>query len=83
MSDSSTLGSSKGAVHKSSRRKKISPHDPVKNIRITDIETGVLLFERIYKWHEHANTASLGSLIQSFFQFAREVDDGGSGFFLF
>ncbi|CAM9533198.1 unnamed protein product, partial [Ectocarpus fasciculatus] len=50
--------------------------DPLRLIRITDRHTGTLLFERIYEWPEHANPSNLGSLVQSFFQFAREVDGG-------
>ena len=60
------------------RRKKRKPRDlnPLRQIRITDNITGTLLFERIYEWPDQTNTSNLGSLIQSFFQFAREVDGG-------
>jgi hypothetical protein len=50
--------------------------DPLRLIRITDTFSGTLLFERIFEWPEHTNTSNLGSLVQSFFQFAREVDGG-------
>ncbi len=72
----STSTTSKGK-HRAPRKKKISPHDPVKAVRITDIASGVVIFERLYKWPDSALASNIGSLIQSFFQFAREIDDGG------
>mmetsp|Transcript_16629 Transcript_16629/g.25026 ORF Transcript_16629/g.25026 Transcript_16629/m.25026 type:complete len:212 (-) Transcript_16629:252-887(-) len=49
---------------------------PIKNITISDARTGFVVIERVYRWPEQAVTTNLGSLIQSFYQFAREVDDG-------
>ena len=54
-----------------------TPSLPIKNILISDAKTGFVVLECIYKWSETANTTNLGSLILSFYQFAREVDDGG------
>jgi hypothetical protein len=50
---------------------------PIKNITICDAKTGFVILECIYQWPEQAVTTNLGSLILSFYQFAREVDDGG------
>jgi hypothetical protein len=53
---------------------------PIKNITICDAKTGFVILECIYQWPEQAVTTNLGSLILSFYQFAREVDDGGQNF---
>lgn len=50
--------------------------NPINNITISDAKTGFVLIERKYRWPVMANSANLGSLTQSFYQFAREVDDG-------
>lgn len=50
--------------------------NPVKNITIADAKTGFVIVERKFRWPSHANSSNLGSLTQSFFQFAREVDEG-------
>lgn len=71
----STSTSTSRGRRKKDRRKSSAP-EPIRLVRVTDRSTGVLLFEGIYKWADHTNTANLGSLIQSFFQFAREVDGG-------
>lgn len=49
---------------------------PIKNITLCDAKTGFVILEHIYQWPEQAVTTNLGSLILSFYQFAREVDDG-------
>ncbi len=49
----------------------------LKNVCISEVSTGNVLFERVYKWNESSASSNLGSLIQVFYQFAREVDDGG------
>ena len=49
--------------------------DRLRNVCITDTATGNILFERVYK--EEQQFTNLSSLIQVFYQFAREVDDGG------
>jgi hypothetical protein len=51
---------------------------PIKNVTICDAKTGFVILECIYRWPEQAVTTNLGSLILSFYQFAREVDDGGN-----
>jgi hypothetical protein len=48
----------------------------IKYITISDSKTGFVLCEVIYKWNENTITTNIGNLIQSFYQFAREVDDG-------
>ena len=48
----------------------------MKNITVSDSRTGFMLVERKFRWPTHANSSNLGSLTQSFFQFAREVDEG-------
>ena len=48
----------------------------VKNICISDVETGIIVFQKVYKWKESSAFFNLGGLIQVFYQFAREVDDG-------
>lgn len=50
---------------------------PIKNIIISDSKTGFVVLECIYKWSENTVNNNLGSFILSFYQFAREVDDGG------
>jgi hypothetical protein len=59
------------------RKKKDNDIGPVKNVTISDARTGFVVLECVFRWPDHTNTANLGSLIQSFYQFAREVDDGG------
>ncbi len=44
---------------------------------MSDMTSGAILFERLYNWNETSSLGNLGSLIQVFYQFAREVDDGG------
>lgn len=48
----------------------------VKNICISDVDTGIIVFQKVYKWKESSAFFNLGGLIQVFYQFAREVDDG-------
>ncbi|KAJ1443739.1 hypothetical protein B484DRAFT_287961 [Ochromonadaceae sp. CCMP2298] len=48
----------------------------VKNICLSDAVTGFIICQRVYKWKESSAFLNLGSLIQVFYQFAREVDDG-------
>lgn len=54
----------------------------LKYITVSNSKTGFVVYERVFKWPENTITANLGSLIQSFYQFAREVDDG-SMYFIF
>eukprot|EP01036_Dinobryon_divergens_P027101 gene27101-35818_t len=48
----------------------------IKNICISDAAVGNVIFQRVYKWKDSSAFSNLGSLIQVFYQFAREVDDG-------
>eukprot|EP01031_Cornospumella_fuschlensis_P029999 gene29999-36234_t len=49
----------------------------VKNISISDVVSGQIIFQRVYSWRSASGFSNLGSLVQVFHQFAREVDDGG------
>jgi hypothetical protein len=60
----------------SSSKKPTTSQCFVKNICILDVETGLIVFQKVYKWKESSAFSNLGGLIQSFYQFAREVDDG-------
>jgi len=60
----------------SGRRKSAESEILVKSIVIIDAFTGIKLYERIAKWNEKSNTSNLGFLIKSFYQLAREIDDG-------
>lgn len=57
--------------------------NPVKNITISDAKTGFVLLERKFRWPTNTTSSNLGSLTQSFYQFAREVDDGFIGSVVF
>lgn len=48
----------------------------VKNISISHTASGNIIFQRVYSWKATSAFSNLGSLIQGFYQFAREVDDG-------
>ena len=45
-------------------------------VTVCDAATGVVLFEEKWHWHEGANSEGAGRLVRSFFQIAREIDDG-------
>lgn len=60
--------------HKSEKR--VLSQCFVKNICISDAESGIIIFQKVYKWKESSAFFNLGGLIQVFYQFAREVDDG-------
>ena len=49
----------------------------VKNISISDVYTHQIIFQRVYTWKATTAFSNLGNLIESFYQFARTVDDGG------
>ncbi|RYG99605.1 hypothetical protein EON65_50130 [archaeon] len=49
----------------------------IKNISISDVVSGQIIFQRVHSWKSASGFSNLGSLIQVFHQFAREVDDGG------
>lgn len=46
-------------------------------LSVCDKETGVCLFQRAWQWRGDQERSSIGKLVQSFYQFAREVDQGG------
>lgn len=46
-------------------------------VSVCDKETGVCLFQRTWQWRGDQERSSIGNLVQSFYQFAREVDQGG------
>lgn len=46
-------------------------------LSVCDKETGVCLFQRAWQWRGEQERSSIGKLVQSFYQFAREVDQGG------
>jgi hypothetical protein len=48
-------------------------YESLKNVYILDATTGLVLFEKVYRWPENAISSNIGSLIQSFYQFARYV----------
>lgn len=66
---------SQGGERRKPKKKERRKH-LVKLISVAHAGTGVILFEHIYKWPEDTQLTSVGGLAQSFFQFAREVDDG-------
>ncbi|CAN0348592.1 unnamed protein product [Ectocarpus sp. 6 AP-2014] len=47
-------------------------------LSVIDKETGVCLFQRAWQWRgeQERSSVSIGKLVQSFYQFAREVDQG-------
>lgn len=51
--------------------------DKLRLVSVCDQETGVCLFQRAWQWRGDQERSSIGNLVQSFYQFAREVDQGG------
>lgn len=47
-------------------------------VSVCDTETGACLFQRTWQWRGEQERSSIGKLVQSFYQFAREVDQGGA-----
>lgn len=47
-------------------------------LRLLDRQSGVCLFTEQWKWHPHAHPEGVNALVQSFTQFAREIDGGGA-----
>lgn len=47
-------------------------------VSVCDKETGVCLFQRAWQWRGDQERSCIGNLVQSFYQFAREVDQGGT-----
>uniref|UniRef100_A0A7S2JM28 Uncharacterized protein n=1 Tax=Cyanoptyche gloeocystis TaxID=77922 RepID=A0A7S2JM28_9EUKA len=45
-------------------------------VNISDTTCGVVLFERVWKWQEEGRSKNIASLVQVFYQFARDVDAG-------
>jgi hypothetical protein len=58
------------------RRERRKERDYLKMISISCKETGVTLYEQTWRWKETQEQSSIGKLIQSFYQFSREVDGG-------
>lgn len=52
--------------------------DKLRLLSVCDKETGVCLFQRAWQWRGDQERSSIGKLVQSFYQFAREVDQGGT-----
>lgn len=70
-------GNARGVRTKERRGKRPrTGKDALKLIGVSEGSTGVLLFQKVYRWSEGAKPEALGSLVQSFFQFSREIDDG-------
>lgn len=51
--------------------------DKLRLVSVCDKETGVCLFQRTWQWRGEQERSGIGNLVQSFYQFAREVDEGG------
>jgi hypothetical protein len=51
---------------------------PIRRVRISDQSSGLLYLDVIYRWPENRiATENIGSMIQAFYQFARELNSGG------
>lgn len=60
------------------REEDCSSSSCVKNVTVSDALSGQIVFQRVYAWKSASAFSNLGSLIKVFYQFAREVDDGGT-----
>lgn len=47
-------------------------------LKLLDRQSGLCMFTEIWKWHPHAHAEGVDALVQSFTQFAREIDGGGA-----
>lgn len=47
-------------------------------LKLLDRASGVCLFTEQWKWNPHAHAEGVDALVQSFTQFAREIDGGGA-----
>ncbi|GLD99361.1 hypothetical protein PINS_up008080 [Pythium insidiosum] len=45
-------------------------------LKLTDRQSGICLFTSTWKWHPHGHEEGVDALVQSFAQFAREIDGG-------
>ncbi|KAJ0399495.1 hypothetical protein P43SY_003372 [Pythium insidiosum] len=45
-------------------------------LKLTDRQSGVCMFTSTWKWHPHGHEEGVDALVQSFAQFAREIDGG-------
>ena len=52
-------------------------------LSICDLSTGIVLFEQKWQWRDGAHSTSVGNLVRSFFQLAREIDNGDIGKVMF
>lgn len=57
-----------------------APHavPELRMLKLLDRQSGVCLFTEQWKWHPHAHPEGVDALVQSFTQFAREIDGGGA-----
>ncbi|GAB9464186.1 hypothetical protein Gpo141_00001626 [Globisporangium polare] len=55
-----------------------APHavPELRMLKLLDRQSGVCLFTEQWKWHPHAHPEGVDALVQSFTQFAREIDGG-------
>ena len=61
----------------SMNRTKLRPlADSIMRVNILDAETGVSVFEKIWKWKGVEQSEAIEALLKTFYQFAREIDDG-------
>ena len=47
---------------------------------LIDIKSMIALYDTTWKWNVESSAEGLSTLIQSFYQFSREVDEGGEAF---
>ena len=64
----------------SSRKKDQINDDVIKSIIVMHSQTGVMLYEHVYRWNEKLNTSGISNLIMSFHQLASTIDDGRGNF---
>jgi len=65
-----------------SRKKDLSNDDVIKSIIVMHSQTGVMLYEHVYRWNEKLNTSGISNLIMSFHQLASTIDDGRGNYYL-
>jgi len=50
--------------------------DRLRLLSVCDVDDGSVIFERVWKWLRREDSLSLGNLVRSFFQIARQLDHG-------
>ena len=71
---------SSGTVSHSQSRYTIQPllwRDTLRLLNVIDVESGESIFRKKWKWPQDGHIESVPALVNSFLQFAREIDDGG------